>query len=111
MTTTQQMLDQPTEHGLAGDVFTVYCGCSTDRRTLRKAHAEGKLCFSVNRSHIGAKLGERTTIGFYDCFASAVAALPPEKHWRISAHYHGQGGVEECILHASWWHPLAAIIG
>lgn len=105
------VLDQNTPWGPAGDVFTVYRGPCQDRLTLRRAAADGVLVFSVNRSHIGIRLGERECVGYYDTFEDALLALRDAGDgWRLSAHHRGWGGFEECILFCSWWKPLGDLL-
>ena len=106
--TTQEMLDFVSAHGPVGDCHTVYRGPCQDRPTLRQAAAEGKLSFSVNRSHIGLSFGEQTMRGYYPTFDAAVAALSPG--WRLSAHYAGWGYAEECLLYCSHWKPVGELL-
>ena len=97
--TTAELLNLATPWGPLGDCQTVYRGPCRDRQTLRQAAASGDLCFSVNRSHVGAPLGARLTLGYYDNFAEAEAIQKYNgRPYRISAHCRGWGHPEECDL-------------
>ena len=102
--TTSEFLDITTPHGKVGHCYSVYRGPCQNRLTLREAFSNRLLEFSVNRSHIGAALGSRLVIGYYDNFAEAQAVCADAgSPFRISAHCKGCGYADECILPVGLW--------